>query len=184
MTGLGFQEVLSYILTNKNNLFRRMNMDEGDVVEIENVVSSNWCVFRNWMLPGLMEFLSRNKHREYPQLIFEIGDVVVLDEKAETKTRDMRMISAAVCGNNVAYEYISSVLDALLSSIGTGYSLAKKKHQSFIPGRVADIRSGNGSLGMIGEIQPSVLNAWGIEKPVVAFEVNLERLNALSRRSK
>lgn len=184
MTGLGFQEVLSYILTNKNNLFRRMNMDEGDVVEIENVVSSNWCVFRNWMLPGLMEFLSKNKHREYPQLIFEIGDVVVLDEKAETKTRDMRMISAAVCGNNVAYEYISSVLDALLSSIGTGYSLAKKKHQSFIPGRVADIRSGNGSLGMIGEIQPSVLNAWGIEKPVVAFEVNLERLNALSGRSK
>ncbi|MCK4714702.1 MAG: phenylalanine--tRNA ligase subunit beta, partial [Candidatus Aenigmarchaeota archaeon] len=64
MGGLGFQETLSYVLTNKNSVFRKMNIPEGGVVEIYNIVSSNWSVFRNWLLPSNIEFLSRNKHRE------------------------------------------------------------------------------------------------------------------------
>jgi phenylalanyl-tRNA synthetase beta chain len=176
MVGLGMQEVLSYILTNKNTLFKRMNLPEQKVVEISNVVSSNWCVFRNWLLPSLMEFLSRNKHREYPQRIFEIGDVVILDKSLETRTRDVRNMACAISDNRVGYEQIASILDALISSLGLGYELARFEHPSFIPGRTAEIRIGNKPAGIIGEIHPAVLNSWGLEKPVAAFELDLQKM--------
>jgi len=177
MVGLGFQGVLSYILTNKNNLFKRMNLAEQGVVEISNIVSSNWCVFRNWLLPSLLQFLSKNKHREYPQPIFEIGDAVVLDKNKETKTRDLRKLAAAVSGNRIGYEHIASVLDALLSALGLEYELVKTEHESFIPGRTAEIRINSKPVGTVGEVHPLVLNNWGLEKPVAAFELNLEKID-------
>jgi phenylalanyl-tRNA synthetase beta chain len=176
MIKLGFQEILSYMLTNKNNLFGRMNMNEEKIAEIENVVSENWCVFRNWLLPSLMEFLSNNLHIEYPQKIFEIGDVVLLDESKETKTRDVRKISVAIADSRIGYPDVSSIIDALLSSLGMKYKLVAKNHPSFISGRAAEIIVNKKSIGFVGELHPNVLANWKIEMPVVAFEINIEEL--------
>jgi len=177
MVGLGFQEILSYTLTNKEHLFKRMNVKEGGVVEIENPVSLNWNVFRSWLLPSLMEFFSNNQHVEYPQKIFEIGDVVLIDEKQETKTKDVRKIATAVSDSKVGYEDIATVLDAFLSSLKVKYKLRKKKHGSFIEGRVAEILVKNKPIGFIGELHPMVLKNWKLEMPVAAFEINLEMLH-------
>ena len=60
-------------------LFEKMNQQDGDVVETQNPVSQEHGVCRNWLVPSLMETLEFNRNREYPQKIFEVGDV--LDEK-------------------------------------------------------------------------------------------------------
>ncbi|UCD03009.1 MAG: phenylalanine--tRNA ligase subunit beta [Candidatus Aenigmatarchaeota archaeon] len=176
MIGLGFQETLSYMLTNKNALFGRMNLPEGDVVEIENIVSSNWSVFRNWLIPANMEFLAKNKHRTYPQNIFEVGDIITPDRAMETKTRDRRRIAASSSGARTGYEYMASVLDALFSSLGLEYQLVPARHPTFITGRVAEIRYNRKSVGILGEIHPKVLNSWDIENPVVSFEIDLGKI--------
>lgn len=176
MVGLGFQEILSYTLTSKENLFKKMNLEESEVVEIENPISARWCVFRNLLLPSLLEFLSYNKHVAYPQKIFEIGNVVIIDEKSETRTRDVLKLACALSDVKVSYEEISSLLDAFLSAIGIEYKLMATKHSSFIQGRVAEVFVKNKAIGIIGEISPLVLNNWKLEMPVVAFEINLEEL--------
>jgi phenylalanyl-tRNA synthetase beta chain len=180
MVELGFQEILSYMLTNKDNLFKKMNIKEEEIVEIENPVSLNWNVFRNWLLPSLMEFYSHNQHVEYPQKIFEVGDVVLIDKKQETKTRDVRKLAAAIADSKVVYEDIALVLDSLLSSLKIEYKLKRSKHGSFIEGRVAEILVNNKPIGFMGEIHPSVLENWGLEMPVAAFEINVNELG-LSR---
>jgi len=174
LAGFGFQEILSYTLTNKENLFAKMNLKDEKIVEIENFVSVNWNVFRNWMLPSLMEFLSCNKHVKFPQKIFEVGDVILTDEKQETKTRDVRKVGAAISDSKVGFDEIASVLDSFLSSINVKYKLKKAKHPSFIEGRVAEIIVKNKSIGFIGEVHPSVLENWKLEMPVAAFEINVE----------
>jgi len=174
MVGLGFQEILSYTLTNKENLFKKMNLEESKIVEIENPISSSWSVFRNWILPSLLEFLSNNKHVEYPQKIFEIGNAVVIDETKETKTKDVKKIACAIADTKASYEDISSVLDSFLSSLGISYKLKPIKHESFIEGRVAGIFLEDKEIGFIGEVSPSVLENWKLEMPVAAFEVELE----------
>jgi phenylalanyl-tRNA synthetase beta chain len=174
MVGLGFQEILSYTLTNKDHLFNKMNLKEERVVEIENPVSLNWNVFRSWLLPSLMEFYSNNQHVGYPQKIFEIGDVVLIDEKQETKTKDVRRLAVAIADSKVGYDGIASVLDAFLSSFKIKYKLKRKNHGSFIEGRVAEVLVKNKPIGFIGEIHPQVLQNWKLEMPVAAFEISLE----------
>jgi phenylalanyl-tRNA synthetase beta chain len=176
MVGLGFQEILSYNLTSKENLFKKMDLEESEVVEIENPVSSSWSVFRNWILPSLLEFLSNNKHVEYPQKIFEIGNAVLIDETKETKTKDVKKLACAISYTKASYEDISSVLDSFLSSFGFSYKLKPIKHKSFIEGRVAGIFVEDKQIGFIGEISPSVLENWNLEMPVAAFEVELESI--------
>lgn len=176
MVGLGLQEVLSYTLTNKENIFAKMNSKEEKIAEIENPVSLNWDVFRNWLLPSLMEFLSNNQHVEYPQKIFEIGDVVLLDERQETKTRDIRKLACAIADTKVSYAEISSVLNSFMENMGLKYELRPIEHPTFINGRAADVIVHGNKIGVIGEMHPAVLNNWKLEMPVVAFEVNLDEL--------
>ncbi len=174
MVGLGLQEILSYTLTNNKNLFDKMNFKEEKIVEIENAVSENWNVFRNWLLPGIMEFLSANKHVEYPQKIFEIGDVVIIDQGKETKTKDVRKLACAIADSNAGYQEISSVLEEYLLNLGVDYKLKAIAHDSFIAGRCASIIVDGKQVGIIGEMHPQVLENWKLEVPVAAFEVDLE----------
>jgi phenylalanyl-tRNA synthetase beta chain len=176
LTGLGFQEIMSYILTNKETIFRNMNTRETAIAEIENTVSATWSVFRDRLLPGVMEFLSRNRHVEYPQKVFEAGDSVIVDSKAETGAMDSRTLAAATCHNGACYEEIASALDAFLTNLGLKYELKEKAHPSFIPGRCASVICSGREVGILGEIHPQVLNAWQIENPVAAFEVSVEAL--------
>lgn len=176
MTDLGFQEILSYTLTNKDNLFNKMNLKGGKIVEIENPVSLNWNVFRNWLLPSLMDFSSNNQHVSYPHRIFEVGDIVLIDEKQETRTKDVRKIVVAIADSKVGYEEIAGVLDSLLSKLNVNYKLKRSKHDSFIEGRIAEIIVKNKSIGFVGEIHPAVLKNWKLEMPTVAFEIDLENI--------
>ena len=176
LIGTGFQEILSYTLTNKRNLFEKMKLKEGKVIEFDNPVSLNWNVFRNWLLPSLLEFLSNNKHVAYPQRIFEIGNCTLIYLKAETKTKDLRKLSCSVSDSKVVYSDIVAVLDPLMKFLKKGYKLKRTEHSSFIEGRCADVLVGNKNVGIIGEINPEVLENWNLEMPVAAFEINLENL--------
>ena len=181
MTGCGFQEILSYTLTNTSNLFEKMNI-AGKAIEIEKPQSSNWSVFRTSLLPGLMEFLAKNKHVEYPQSVFEIGDTIVEDQSVQTRSKDVPKMTAVISAAVVNYDQISSTLDALLRNIGIEYTLKKSSHPSFIEGRTAEILVGKTHTGFIGEIHPAVLNGWDLENPVVAFEIDLEEIFNLLRK--
>lgn len=171
--GMGYQEIMSYTLTNKASLIDKMLLPPQEVAEIQNPVSANWSVLRNWMLPSLLEFLVANKHVEYPQRIFEIGDCVLLDNHAETRTKDVRKIALAISDSAVNYEMIASVGAALVSALDPSVSFAPSTHPSFLPGRAATIRVDGKPLGIMGEVHPQVLNNWGIEKPVAALELDL-----------
>jgi phenylalanyl-tRNA synthetase beta chain len=172
LIGMGLQEVLTYILTSRDSLFRKMLLPARPVAEISNPVSANWSVLRDWLLPGLLEFLSRNRHAEYPQRIFEIGDCVLPDSRKETRTRDSRRVAVALTDVSVSYQDITSVLDAFLRSFGAVYSLRKSSHPTFIPGRAADIIIRGRPAGVVGEVHPHVLNNWNLEKPVAAFDLD------------
>jgi len=176
MVGLGYQEILTFSLTNKENLFQRMNLPLEEVCEIKNPISASWTAIRNWLLPSIMEFLSHNLHNQFPQKVFEVGDVSVVDESQETFSRTVRKMACARSDTRVSYEDASSDLDALLRLLGIQYSLKPSGKPFFLPGRGADILTGDLEVGCLGEIHPQVLNNWGIEKPVVAIELDLDAL--------
>ena len=71
MIGSGYQEILTYTLTNPESLFTKMNHEKVETVDLYNPKVVTMTCLRNWLLPGLMEFLSVNQSVAFPQKIFE-----------------------------------------------------------------------------------------------------------------
>lgn len=173
MIGFGLQEVMTFNLTNKEAQFARMNIPYGDLVEIENPISPKWSALRRWILPSLMEFLSLNTHEEYPQRIFEVGKATLIDENRETKTVSESKLAVAIAHPRVTFTEAKEILDSVMRHLGADYRIKEIEHGSFIPGRAGRILVGDSEVGIIGEIHPQVLENWGIEMPVAAFEIFL-----------
>ena len=172
MTGMGFQEALTFILTSKNSQFSKMNIKEENIVEIENPVSNEFYVCRKWILPNLLKFLSANMHREYPQKVFEVGDCVVFG-KSDSGTLTTKKLAGVISHDNANLTEIKSVLEALLQNMGYKYSIKPYRHSSFIETRCGEILIDNKYAGFFGEIHPQVLENWKLERPVIGFEIIL-----------
>ena len=179
MVGLGYQEVLTYNMTNPQNLFTKMNAKKQKIVEFANPKVQTLTCIRNWLLPSLMEFLSCNLHIEYPQRIFELGPVTVLDEKAETRTRDEDTLAVAVSHASASFTEMKSTLDALFMNLGLQWQIKETKHPSFVEGRVGTAIIDKTEVGTLGEIHPKVLENWTLENPVAAFELKMNKIGKM-----
>jgi len=171
--GLGAQEVMNFTLTNKDNLFRKMSTPEEEIIELENPVSLTYGCLRNKLTPGLMEFLSHNKTREFPQKIFEVGDIVHPNPKLDEMSHTERRLALAISHSNVTFTEAKQALESVFTNLGMHIGLVETDSDSFIVGRCASVFSGKDRIGIIGEIHPQVLQNWGLEQPVVCFEVKI-----------
>lgn len=172
MIGLGFQETLNFILTNEQNNFTKMKTD-GKLVEILNPISIEYNVCRTWLLPSLMKILSANKHREYPQRIFEIGDCVILNEETKSGTKTIRKLAAVISYDNANLTEMKSIVEAVLKDFGYKYEIKDYNHPSFIETRCGEILVNEKQIGFFGEVHPEVLTNWELEKPVIGFEIEI-----------
>lgn len=176
MLGLGFQEILNYTLTNRENLFEKMNCKGDKIIELANPKVQTLTCLRSWLLPSLMEFLSNNLSVEYPQMVFELGLVTLPDAKAETRTRDEQWLAAVVAHAGAGFTEVKSVVDAFFMNLGLEWKIEETEHPSFIPGRVGKAIVNGTVVGLLGEVHPKVLEAWHLENPVAAFEFNMETI--------
>jgi len=176
MVGLGYQEILTYTLTNQESLFEKMNMEKTRNVELANPKVVTMTCLRNWLLPSLVEFLSNNQSVEFPQKIFELGKVTLLDEAKETKTRDEEWLCALTTHANSNFSEIKSDIDAFMSNFGMNWQIEETTHPSFIDGRVGKVIVAGSEVGVVGEVNPLVLEAWKLENPAAAFEVNFQKI--------
>lgn len=176
MAGIGMQEVICLTLSNAGDEFDKMNAPRQPVAETRNAVTPECNICRRDVLPSLMDVFANNQHNEYPQKIFEAGDVVVLDAASETGARNVKKLAAAIADTRASYADIASVLASFMESAGVKYELRSAKNPAFIEGRVAEIISNGSIIGVVGEISPKVLGNWKIEMPVAAFELDLEKL--------
>jgi len=171
--GLGAQEINSFMLTNKENLFAKMECPEENLIEIENPISLNYSVLRNKLLPSLLDFLSENTKRSFPQKIFEIGDVLIPNKKKENGCETEKRLGFATSHFDADFTEIKQILEAVFRAFGKELEFKEIDHPSFISGRCAKVILDGEELGIVGEIHPKILMNWGLEQPVAAFEVKI-----------
>ena len=176
MVGLGYQETLNTTLTNQETLFQKMNMPPTKIVELANPKIVSMTCMRNWLLPSLMEFLSNNQSVEFPQKIFELGKVTLLDERLETRTRDEDWLAAVTSHPQANFSEIKSALDSFMANFGVEWQIKETLHPSFIEGRVGKVIVNGVGSWRCGEVNPFVLEAWKLENPVAAFEINFKKI--------
>ncbi len=178
--GLGFQEILSPILSNKAVLEEKMAVSGLGTVEIENVMSETYSAVRSWLTPVMMEVLSKNKHRDFPQRIFEQG---LVTSAKKGKIEDNESLALAVSHTAADFTEIRRCADAIMRSLGLSYSVENFDIGSFIKGRGGKIRVDGKYVGIIGEISPEVLVNWQLGMPVAVLEMDLTEIKKLTSSS-
>lgn len=174
VVGLGYQEIMSPILTNKDFIYKKMNIEDFGTIEIEDYMSETYSVVRGWILPNLMEVFSKNKHISFPQKkIFEEG---LVNTRKEDNIVEYSRIAIASSHENANYTEIRQVLDYIMKCFGLDCDIEETEHGSFIEGRVGRAIVKGIKVAYLGEIHPSVLVAWGLEMPVAALELNLSEM--------
>ena len=166
-TGLGYLEVMPFTLTSEDVMYRRMQRTETPgVLHVMHPITVENTVVRTELLPLLLEFLTINRHRELPQRLFTVGDVV-LDCRTHQQAAGVSIHSDA----DFSEAYASA--DAVLCELSIGYTVKESADPAFTGGRRGDIVTGGKTVGVFGEIHPAVLNAFELEQPVAAFEIDL-----------
>lgn len=175
MIGLGFTEAMTYTLTNPRLNFELMRV-RGEAAEVANPVSEEYTILRTWLLPGLLRVLQQNRRNPLPQRVFEVGDVVMLDPRAETGARRLRKLAGVTIGEEASFTYIKAVVEAVLRELGAKHEVKPLEHPSFLDGRAAEVVAEGERLGIFGELHPEVILGFELEHPVVGFELELERI--------
>lgn len=174
MIGLGFQEIMSLMLTSEEAHYEKMNQEEKPHVQVARPITIDRTMIRTSLINSLMEFLEDNKHEDLPQKIFEIGDVLYLDDSKENKTVSSKKLAAVICHSTANFTEIKSVVTSVLSNLGYSMEIKDSQNKTFIEGRAADVKgmSDAGSIeGFFGEVSPEVITNFTLEYPVIAFEI-------------
>ncbi|MBN1792325.1 phenylalanine--tRNA ligase subunit beta [Candidatus Woesearchaeota archaeon] len=179
LVGMGFIETISYNLTNKDvNSHKMLIKGDSAVVEIANSQTVDRSIMRSWVLPSLMQIFSENTNKEYPQKLFEIGTGFIHSSSEETGVDEVPKLAAAIARSDSDFTRIKQVVDELMKSLGLEFSLEKTDHPSFIVGRGAKILTGKKEIGFLGEINPLVLEGFGVQMPVSALELDIAKIYA------
>jgi phenylalanyl-tRNA synthetase beta chain len=174
MVGTGFQEIMSYIMTSPEVLNEKMERTT-PYVGTANPKSRDFSVLRNSLLPVLLDFAGRNQHADYPQKVFEVGDIVLPDKDEETRTQQLTSLCALITNTQVDVTELLRELAFVLRGLGLEgrFKFQSSIDSCFIDGRAARILVDKKDVGIVGEVSPTVLTNFEIGSPVVAFEMLL-----------
>jgi phenylalanyl-tRNA synthetase beta chain len=170
MIGLGFNEVTTFVISNKDDEFHRMGLEKGTLVEIENPIGEEYSGLRMSLLPSLLKLLRENRHHPLPQQIFEVG--VVVDESAKNRCH----LAGLKIDAKANFTECKSLVETVLRECGEKPVIKEKTHASFIEGRCAAVLRKEHEIGVFGELHPKTIKAFHLEHPVIAFELVTDRL--------
>lgn len=174
MVGLGYSEVVTLSLSSPQDQFDAFSSprDKG-AVTVRNPVSEAHVLIRTSLLPSLMTILRKNKHRELPQRLFEVGEVV---RDAKNRT----LLSGVAIHSKASFTETKSVVQSVMAGLGLSHSVGAKELPGFIGGRCAEVFVSGEPVGIFGELAPSTIGAFELRYPVVGFELDLEGILHIS----
>jgi phenylalanyl-tRNA synthetase beta chain len=175
MTGLGYFEVFTFTLTSERKQFELTRRRERPAkkVTVASPISTEHTMLRCSILPNLLEILAINKHRDLPQRIFEVGPVVL-------NFKEHYMLAAVSTHANANFAEVKSVVDAVLKEMGMDDADVVDSDDGafFEYGRRAGIMKDGKYIGVFGELHPEVITNFGLDHPVVGFELDISSVKS------
>ncbi|MBN2352948.1 MAG: phenylalanine--tRNA ligase subunit beta [Spirochaetales bacterium] len=178
MVGLGYQEMIYNYLGAKADIVGKMKGDGTDLLEIANPMTENYEAVRNSILPNLLATEAGSANAVYPHRFFEAGRIARLDPSENYGSTTRVFLSLFVADRAADFNAVSADLSGLMYYLSREYVLEPLDDPRFIKGRSARIMVEKECVGVMGEVHPQVLEAWGVQTPCVAAEIDLDLLRA------
>jgi phenylalanyl-tRNA synthetase beta chain len=170
LTGLGYLEVVTLSLSSPEEQYTMMNLDIAtDRIRISNPVSEEHTQIRTSLLPSLLAILRKNKHRDLPQRVFEVGET-------GSGAGNRAFVSGMSVHSKAGFTEMKSDVQSLIAALGLQMDVMKSDHPSYVAGRCAKVSVDGVDVGVFGELAPSTITSFGLGYPVSVFELDLEAL--------
>ncbi|HAC34395.1 MAG TPA: phenylalanine--tRNA ligase subunit beta [Gammaproteobacteria bacterium] len=182
----GYQEAITYSFVDPQ-LQQLFNPEQTATVELINPLSSELSQMRRSLWPGLVNALQFNLHRQQNRIkLFEIGQVFNPFDKEVLQptvissiiTGPLRPESWAEEQKSVDFFDLKGDVEYLLQSTGSAadFAIEAGRHAALHPGRSAQIKQGEDSVGWLGELHPNIAAELGISGRVYLSELMIEPL--------
>lgn len=125
--------------------------------------------------------------------LFEVSDVILMDDTTDVGARNERRLVAINCDKTSGFEVVHGLLNRVMQVLGVphekfssspkdlikvqqgiSYSWKADDSETYFKGRHASIYSMGQKVGEFGVVHPEVLQSFDIPYPVSAVEINLE----------
>ena len=177
MVGLGLDEVMPVPFLAPGDLERAGLPADG--ITVANPLVAEESVMRASLRPGILKTLAYNaSHRLHGLGVFEVGHVYRTPASPQPLPDEREHLAVGLGGRDAAGAVAvwSGLADALDCR---GYELVADDPAGLHPSRTARIELDGVAVGHVGEVDPGVLEAYGIGERVGWLEVDLEALLAL-----
>jgi phenylalanyl-tRNA synthetase beta chain len=162
---------------------------ESDVVAIANPLSENFAVLRPSALPGLIDAVAHNRHRQQRDVrLFEIG------ARFSRTTGERRAVACVWTGaaapshwaggaRDVDLFDMKGVVERVCEAAGASIDSTSACREPWLtPGRSAEARVNGTRVGLFGQLAADVASAHGLPAdPVYVAEIDLDVIEALGR---
>lgn len=172
LTGLGYLECITLTLTSRAEQTDLVDADD-PLVAVENPVSNKQEVLRRRLLPGLLTLAADNTHRDLPQHLCEVGDVVL--PRADGAPRNEHRVAGLIVAADASFTQVKAHVEALLRGLDVEADEEAGEHPGLVDGRTAVLRRREDTelLGVYGEVAPATLERFDLEAPCAGFELAL-----------
>lgn len=147
-----------------------------NVVKITNPLGEDTSVMRTSTIPSMMEILSRNYNYRNPDArLFELGKIF-LPKDGEKLPDEPVIITLGMYGADEDFFTLKGTVETLLDELHVKNVefTAVTDEMTYHPGRTAKVTSNGISLGIIGEIHPSVSKKYDIDVPCYMAELSFD----------
>jgi len=167
MVGHGYYEVTTLTLSSQREQFEAMRLPRSGVVEVLNPITEDHDCLRISLLPSLLAVLRKSKHRDLPQRMFEVGDVVI-----DTKRR--KHLAGVSIHSKASFTEMKSLVEGIVHDLAIDFKIEGSDLPTYIPGRSAYILAEGARVGHFGELHPEVMQGYELGYPVAAMELDLD----------
>jgi len=119
----------------------------------------------------LLAVLRKSKHRDLPQRIFEVGDVL-------DGIKRKRKLAGAAIHSKASFTEMKSLVEGIMRDMNLKAELGTSQLPFYIDGRTATVRVEGDIVGHFGEVHPEVITKAELGYPLIAFELDLEKATA------
>ncbi|MGB2906200.1 MAG: phenylalanine--tRNA ligase subunit beta [Candidatus Aminicenantaceae bacterium] len=179
----GFDEVVNYSFTDpaREELFRR---DRG-AIAIRNPISTRASLLRTTLLNGLLQTVVWNKNRGVEGVhVFELGHIFSQEEEDKRELQAMGMITWGALdaphwqggpGLPTDFFHLKGTCESLVASLGYQVvSFQNRDHPFFEAGHALALYLKGAEAGILGRLKPEILEAYDLNEPVWAAEIDLD----------
>lgn len=187
LAGRDFQEIVSYAFVEEK--WERDFAGNADAIRLLNPIASQMSVMRSTLIGGLVDTLAANLNRKHSRVrVFEIARV--FRKQADGSVQQPEVIAGLAHGSRVDEQWgskaervdfydIKADVEALLAPRVAAFR--KAAHPAFHPGRCAEVLLDGQVVGVLGELHPQWVQAYGLGNAPVLFELAVEAVEQVGR---